>query len=486
MRRVLFVVGALVVAGGVAAWVALPKTSADASGFDIETTSVERTDVRSTVATSGAVRALVTVEVGSQLSGQISELFADFNDEVKAGGLLARLDPQTFETRVRESEAALSVADATIAVQRAGLERAEAVLENAQADYARSTSLMSRGATSQAALDAAKAALKTAEADLAVAQANLVNAQATRVQRLAALESARIDLERTFIRSPIDGVVVERAIDLGQTVAASLNAPILFTIAQDLTEVQIDAQVDEADIGQVSAGQTANFTVDAFPNVDFEGEVEQIRLAALNEGNVVTYTVVVSARNPDRRLLPGMTANLDIITGSKDDALVVSNQAVRFEPRGPAEALVVEPPQGGRGPQGGGRGGQGGGFQQAFAELGLSADQQAEVRSQMQSVFAGLRAGGGAGGPPDRDLIRARIEAALAKVLTPEQMEKYRALQAQNADRRTGVIYVLNGDKQLTPRRVVFGLTDDRNTEILQGQLEEGDAIVTRVRAVNG
>ena len=222
------------------------------------------------------------------------------------------------------------------------MQRAEANLRKAELDLGRAKELVLKGATSQAALDTAVAAEESTRADLAIAKANVENAKATLLQREATLDSARIDLDRTYIRSPIDGVVIDKIVEVGQTVAASLQAPKLFTIAQDLNHVQIEAQVDEADIGQVTRDNPVNFTVDAYPDATFEGTVEQIRLTPIALQNVVTYTVVIAADNPLGRLLPGMTANVEIVTGEHANVVVVPNDALRYQPRGPAETLVSD------------------------------------------------------------------------------------------------------------------------------------------------
>jgi HlyD family secretion protein len=310
------------------------------SGLRVETARVALGDVRRVVATSGAVRPLVTVEVGSQLSGQIKEVYADSGSAVHQGQEIARIDPRTFETRVREVEAAVRVAEAGAELQRAGTLRAEANLRQAEREYRRAEALRARGNTSQAVLDSALAALEAAQAGLAIARAEVANADATVQQRHAALDSARIDLDRTFIRSPINGVVIERSVEVGQTVAASLSAPKLFAIAQDLTRIEIDAQVDEADIGQVAVGQSVSFAVDAYPDRTFSGTVDQIRLAATTLQNVVTYTAVIAAANEDGRLLPGMTANVEILTAERRGVRTVPNEALRFRPRGAAAPIA--------------------------------------------------------------------------------------------------------------------------------------------------
>ena len=357
MRKLVpVIVLVLLAAAGGGGWYWWRQRPAAAPQFDIQVAEIKRGDVRRTVSTTGKVQAIITVEVGSQLSGQIAELHADHSDAVAKGGNLARIDPGTFEARVKEAEAGVAVARASIAVQEATVARAETVLRKSERDLERSQALATQGNVSAAALDVARSAFDAARADHLMAKAQLVNAQATLAQRQATLSNARIDLDRTFIRSPIDGVVLERSVELGQTVSASLSAPKLFTVAQDLSQVQVSADIDEADIGQVALGNEASFQVDAFPDVRFTGTVFQIRLAPHTIQNVVTYTVIVEVKNPARQLFPGMTANLDIVTGERKGVLTVANDALRFQPRGAAETLVVREggegqPAGGGGPQ---------------------------------------------------------------------------------------------------------------------------------------
>ena len=299
--------------------------------LDIQTVAATRADVRRAVSTSGTVRALGTVDIGSQLSGNIGELNVDFTSEVKKGQVLARIEPSTFETKVREEEAGLAIAEANVDLQQATVERAESNLHKAELDLHRAQELVTKGAGTQVTLDAAIAGQQSTTAELAIAKANVENAKATLAQHQATLDSARINLERTYIRSPIDGVVIDRTVEVGQTVAASLQAPKLFTIAQDLSHVQIEAQVDEADIGQIASDNAVSFTVDAYPDVTFQGKVTQIRLAPVALNNVVTYTVVIDADNPFGRLLPGMTANVEIVTGEHKGVVTVPNEALRYQ-----------------------------------------------------------------------------------------------------------------------------------------------------------
>lgn len=485
---------ALVLAG----WWFLGRGPSTGGDIQIDTRAAETADVRRIVAASGAVRALVTVEVGSQLSGQVLELSVDFNDSVEAGQVIARIDPQTFETRVREAEAARATAAANLELQRASLARVQANLDAAQLDYDRIETLRERGTASQAALDAARTGLDAARAERGVARAQIANAQAVLQQREATLAGARIDLERTVIRSPINGIVVERTVDQGQTVAASLSAPTLFTIAQDLSQVQIDAQVDEADIGQIAEGQNVTFTVDAYPGVDMTGQVEQIRLAPTNLQNVVTYTVVVSAANPGQRLLPGMTANMDIITGEREGVLTVANAALRFRPSPALEGMTTPlpeqaqarrrgPPGAGGGRPGGGRGGGRGGPMQAMIEqLDLTPEQQEEVQAAFRAAFGRAQAAAQSSGEFDREALQADIGQAMRGILSPDQMSRYREMQREARETRPGSVWVQDASGQLVERRVRLGISDSQRTEVVGGQLEAGELIVTRAREVQG
>jgi len=460
---------------------------ADASGeMVIETEIVGQGEVRRIVSASGAVRALVTVEVGSQLSGQIENLYADFNDTVEAGQVIAQLNPETYETRIREAEANRATAAATLALQRANRLTAEANARSARQEYDRIQQLFDRGISAQSALDSALTAHEAAQASLAVSDAQIRNAQAVLAQRDATLEGVQIDLERTTIRAPINGIVVDRAVDQGQTVAASLSAPTLFTIAQDLGQVQIDAQVDEADIGQISEGQRVTFTVDAYQGLELTGVVEQIRLAPQTLNNVVTYTVVISATNPGQRLLPGMTANMDIITGERTDVLTVPNSALRFRPSPVLESrsqpVESGAPGGGRPGRGGGRGGNP--MAQMAEQLELTPDQQERAGAIFRQVFGRMAAAAQAGETPDRAAAQAEITRELQGVFTPDQMTRYREIQREMRETRSVTLWVLEADGTLAERRVRVGINDTQKTEVVGGQLEAGEAVITRAREV--
>ncbi|MBM3487192.1 MAG: HlyD family efflux transporter periplasmic adaptor subunit, partial [Alphaproteobacteria bacterium] len=367
---------AVVAAAGLLAY-GYYRTEADDSPINqYRTMAVSRGPIVSAVSATGTLAAVVTVEVSSQISGQIRQIAVDFNSTVKREQVVGQIAPETFEARVREAEGDLAVARADVLVKKAALERARADIENARAgqqasradierfraaaddakrDFDRKRQLQQSGvmATSQveraqSVLDQARAQQAGANAQeralgsqvsakvaaLRMAEAEVEHAEAMVGQKSAVLLRNQVDLDRTIIRSPIDGIVIGRSVDVGQTVAASLAAPTLFTIAQDLHDMQVNVNIDEADIGRIRAGQRAMFTVDAFGGREFEGKVQQLRKAPQSVQNVVTYTVVVTAENPDLILLPGMTANVKIVVDEKRDVLRVPNGALRFRPPG--------------------------------------------------------------------------------------------------------------------------------------------------------
>lgn len=262
------------------------------------TAAVDRSDLRVAISATGALRALSTVDVGSQVSGQILSVEVDFNDRVQAGQVIARIDPATFEARLNQTRADLASA-------RASLNEAIAARRNAEADYERKRELAERQLIARSELDQALAARDQA-------RARVGSAEAAVLQRQAAVDNAELDLSNTVLRSPVDGVVLNRAVEPGQTVAASFQTPVLFQIAEDLSQMLIELTIDESDVGQLREGQPVRFTVDAFPGREFAGRVKQVRLSATNTQNVITYPVIVAVDNPDGSLLPGMTANAEI------------------------------------------------------------------------------------------------------------------------------------------------------------------------------
>ncbi|MGD0201645.1 MAG: efflux RND transporter periplasmic adaptor subunit [Bryobacteraceae bacterium] len=369
-RKAVWIGAAAALAGGLGAWAYFRGDH----GGAYRTARVDHGLIESTISATGNLNAVVTVEVGTQVSGYIKELHADFNTRVKKGQLVARIDPEIFQARVNQAQANLDASRAAVGNAQAALQKAEAEVSNAQAmlavaqaglakerantadskaKFQRSSQLFQSGLiapadqeTSQAQYNAAVAAVSSMEAQVQAATASIRSAEASRdvartqvtsaqaqvKQQAAALQQTQIDLEHTYITAPVDGVVVSRKVDVGQTVAASLQAPTIFEIAQDLTKMQVDTNVDEADVGRVQVGQRTVFTVDAYPTGAFRGVVTEIRKAPINVQNVITYDVVIGVSNPDLKLFPGMTANVRILTDQRASALRIPNAALRFRP----------------------------------------------------------------------------------------------------------------------------------------------------------
>ena len=454
-------------------------------------------DIESVVIATGAIEPLNTYVVGSELSGQISDIFVDFNDRVDAGEILARIDPRTLEARVTQQEADVEVAQANIKSRTAEHNRANANLRQAEREIARVESLKRDGHVSDADVERALTDLENAESAVSIAAASLSNAHAALTQRQAQLSQGKLDLERTIIRSPTAGTVINRNIEVGQTVAASFSAPELFVIADDLSNMTVEATIDEADIGNITVGMNCRFAVDAYPDKEFAGRVQQIRKQPTVAQNVVTYKVIVSARNDDLTLMPGMTANVEIVLGKREGVLTIPNGATRYVSKD------AEPPAGGGGgaagassggrPAGGG-GGRGGGDPMAIlkTELQLTDSQSTQIeaeyasmRRQMQSMWTG---GGGGGGQVDREQMRENMQRMMADVnkrieshLTPEQREKFRELMGGASRTQRATVYLLNAEGKEIGKAIRIGLSDDTSTEVVEG-LEEGEQVIVRAR----
>jgi HlyD family secretion protein len=429
-----------------------------------QTGHVARGQVAATVNSTGTVNAVVTVQVGSQVSGNIQKLLVDYNSPVTENQIIAQIDPDPFEIRVTQARATLASAQAAVQVAQATVENSKAAVQTARANAEsakanvekskvaltdakrtldRNKELLRRSLIaqsdfdtaqtaydsavpqlqlSQAQFDAAVGQLKSATAQARLAEAQHVAALAQVEQAKASLQSAELDLEHTTIRSPVNGIVVSRSVDVGQTVAASLQAPTLFLIAQDLTQMQVDTSVSEADIGRLQQGQQATFTIDAYPNTTFTGRVVQVRNAAITIQNVVTYDAVVEVPNPDLKLKPGMTANVTFLIAERRDVLKVPNGALRFQPAGAEQQAVKQ----------NGSEARGGDQIQAMSErltqaLALNSEQQARVREILQNVRAGGEVGrephtpmapDGLRGGGSTEAVKTLLTAAAAKPAT--------------------------------------------------------------------
>jgi HlyD family secretion protein len=466
MKTTRFVIGAAVLAmAGAGAWWWQSKSEDAARSY--RTAKIERGNLQASVSASGAVNPVTQVSVGTQVSGQIKDLYVDFNSEVKAGQLIAQIDPETFEFRVRQAmadvdaaRAAVLTAQANVLASQAAISRAQVDVSEAQRDFERKKDLAEKQFIAQSEADKARAlvntsgeSLKSTQAQLAVTQAQVKSAQANVAQREAGLASARIDLQRTKITSPVNGIVIKRAIERGQTVAASLQSPELFVIAQNLSDMQVDASIDEADVSRIRTGQRATFTVDAFPGQTFEGEVRQVRKAAQNVANVVTYVAVVGFTNAGGRLLPGMTANVRVVTESRENVLKIPNSALRVRIAGvepaasgasaPASAPSAAPKTGRNGfsffseavaqPAGGGGGGFAAQRERLTSELQLTADQQSKldaIQAELRPKFMAMRDMDEAERQAAREKLTAEMRSKISSMLTPDQRKKYQELIA--------------------------------------------------------
>ena len=541
MKKSYVVVGAVVLAlagGGVGWW--SQRSAADAVQY--RTGKIERGPLVATVSASGTVNPVTQVSVGTQVSGQIKDIYVDFNSEVKAGQLIAVIDPESIEYRVRSAQAdvdaaraAVLTAQANAAAGRAGVSRAQTDLTEAQRTHDRNLSLVSKGFIAQSEADRTRAlvntateSVKSAQAQLGVNEAQIKSAQAGVAQRESALAQARIDLERTRITSPVNGIVIKRAIEKGQTVAASLQAPELFVIAQNLQDMQVDASIDESDVGRIRTGQKATFTVDAFPGQTFEGAVSQVRKAAQNVANVVTYVAVVGFSNTGGRLLPGMTANVRVVTDQRDNVLKLPNAALRVRLAGVEPAAAVAASGASNGPENIAKYDQlaGAEGQKSFksvesaregaapsppaapaapapaagasaaraapavaagsgnpatefrnrvvAELAMTPTQAEKVDAIYADVrprFMQLRELPADERARARERISVEVRARVGDLLTPEQKPRYAALLAELAGRQStrGRIYLLGGDGKPRAFNVRLGITDGTATELLVG-----------------
>lgn len=469
-RWILLVVLLAIVVGG--GWWLRSRGRAPAPSY--RTAAVERGSLKATVSATGSVRPVTQVSVGSQVSGTLAKLNVDYNSRVRAGEVLAQLDPASFRARAAQADAAVA--------------RAEAAAKDARRQYKRAQELVKDDFISQADVDAAEVAVEQRDADL--------------MQARAQLDVAKVDLANTTIRSPIDGVVIARSVDVGQTVAASLQAPQLFLIANDLAQMQVETRIDEADIGRIHPGQLVTFSVDAFPDATFEGRVSQVRLEPITDQNVVTYTTVIHTRNDDLRLRPGMTANVSVLVDSREDVLKLPNAALRFRPAANGPAGASRP---GQNTAAGGQRGNNSPTRENPAGAALAATAPARATAT---------ASGGSGGPSRRGAPGEGSGAAAARDpgagpgsplqrgapaegsgtaagargprehrAAPAGPGAHRSSQLRNpadaeqTDLKPGTVYVLKQGKPMAIR-LLTGITDGSMTEIVTTELKPGDLVV--------
>jgi HlyD family secretion protein len=399
------------------------------------TSPVERGDIFQVVDATGTINAVTTVQVGSQVSGVISELHADFNSHVSKGDVIAQISPALFEGAFAQAKADLKNAEANVAVAAANTVKAKAAQTQMKADYERNIGLAKSGAVSQQAFEVAKANAESADAQVAAAEAQELQARAQVDQKRAAVQVAQTNLDYTTIRAPIEGTVVARTVDVGQTVAASLQAPTLFTIAQDLTKMQVYAKTDESDVGGMKRDQKVTFKVDAYPRETFTGTVSQVRMNSTVVQNVVTYDTIIDFDNPELKLFPGMTAYVNIPVAAATNVIKVPNAALRFKPD-------LSPNE----------------FQAIYQKFGIPQE------GEGASAGTGAKGSNAGGSPaPTKPASGPKNEARL--------------------------VWKLISGKALEPVRIRTGITDHTNTEFLQtmnGNLKPGDALITGVAQSRG
>jgi HlyD family secretion protein len=423
--RWLILAGVVVVAGLVVAFGL--NRSTQAQHF---TSRVERGEIDDVVEATGTINAVITVQVGSQVSGTIAKLNADFNSRVRKGDVVALIDPALFKGALLQATADLENARANLVAARANLEKAKAGLVQTKADYDRAVRLTKDGVMSQQQLDLAKSNYDAANATVGGAAANIAQAEAQVSQKDAAVAVAQTNLDYTVIRSPIDGTVVARNVDVGQTVAASLQAPTIFTIAQDLKKMWVYAKTDESDVGNIKIGKPVTFKVDAFPKDTFRGVVSQVRMNATTVQSVVTYDTIIEFANPELKLFPGMTAYVTIPVATVQNVLKLPNTALRYKPpMTPEEILAV------------------------YKQFGIDGGERKEV----------AEAAVGTG---------SVVQAAAAPQIPPRVPKQDSA-----------VVWKLHPDNTMEPVKVSVGITDHAYTEVralLKGELKEGDEVVIR------
>jgi HlyD family secretion protein len=394
------------------------------------TAKVEKGEIHDVVEATGMINAVITVQVGSQVSGTISKLYVDFNSRVHKGDIVALIDPALFKGALLQATADLENAKANLLAARANLEKAKAFLVQTKADNDRTVGLFKQGIISQQQLDLAKANYDSANATVGGAAANVTQAEAQVSQKEAAVTVAQTNLNYTVIRSPIDGTVVARNVDVGQTVAASLQAPTVFTIAQDLTKMLVYAKTDESDVGNIKVGKPVTFKVDAFPKETFHGVVNQVRMNATMVQNVVTYDTIVEFANPDLKLFPGMTAYVTIPVATVQNVLKLPNTALRYKPpMSPEEILAL------------------------YRQYGIEPGARKTASDEAAAAERGAPSGGEAQNPP-------------------------RAPRSDSA-----VVWRLRGDNAMEPVKVTLGITDHSYTEVtgfVKGELKDGDELIIR------
>jgi HlyD family secretion protein len=444
-KKFLFGGMALVVIVVIILWLTVfHKSQAVQSEYKMDT--VSRGDIEALVVASGTLNPVDLIDVGTQVSGRISKIYVDFNSHVKAGQVVAELEQDTYIQRLKQNEANLKTAVAA-------LDRAKTTEENSKRKYDRALSLFEKNLISFEEKDAAEMDYLNAKSDVKSADAKVDQAKSQ-------VDSSKVDLNYTVIKSPIDGVVIARKINVGQTVASQFTAPVLFQVANDLTKMQVETSIDEADIGRVKEGQAVRFSVDAYPNDTFLGEVTQVRYSPTVTSNVVTYTAIVTVANPELKLRPGLTATASIVTGQAKDALKVPNAALRFTPN------VTD------------------------------AQMQAIMKSAYESMKAkmggttaqapGTKLGNGQGqASAQHSASGANGSKPAAVSTTPAGSQNGSGVRQGSRNRQMARVWVLDEKGQLKPIFLRLGVTDNSSTQVVWGDLKEGEKVITGTNGTN-
>jgi HlyD family secretion protein len=426
-KKVVLILAIVVIAGAVLGWTLI--RNGKSTEVKYRTEAITKGDIEALVVTAGTLNPIEIVDVGSQVSGKIIKLGADFNSQVSQGQIVAELDQEPLRMKIDQNEA-------NYRSRVASLERAKVTLQTQEKKFERSKALFEKNLISFEEMETAEVAYLNGKSDLITAEASLEQAKST-------LDLSKVDLSYAIIRSPVDGVVISRKVNVGQTVQASMQAPVLFQMATDLTKMKVECSVDEADIGKVKEGQVARFTVEAYPNENFTGIVRQVRFSPETVQNVVTYTTVVDVENPGKKLMPGMTATVSIIVGEAKGVLRVPNGAMRFTPNLSQEELrkIAEDM-----------------MAQRQAQAGQGGQEGAAPKTAAQRPDGGQRGGGQAG----------------------RTMSFQGSSGAQSGQRRqqTPRVWMLGEDGKLKMMSIRTGVTDNAYSEITRGELKEGDLVI--------
>ncbi len=480
---------------------------------------LERGEISQVVTATGTINPVITVLVGSQVSGTIKALYADFNSQVKENQVVAQIDPALFDGQVQQGKASLQNARAGLQNAEANLLNVRAALVNAQAGLEtnranltkaevsvvdtkrtldRNLELMKRNVIAQASLDTAqanydsavaqkeasvaqveqaKAQVESSRAQVETAQAQIESAKAQIEQAKASLMIAETNLRYTTIRSPVNGTVISRNVDVGQTVAASLQAPTLFTIAKDLTQMQVDTNVSEADVGRLEVGQDATFTVDAYPERTFRGRLSEIRNAPTTIQNVVTYDIVIQVGNKDFKLKPGMTANVSILIAHREGVMKIPNSALRFQP---SSVSVSKETAGDKKKEGPSQSGQGL-ADRLNRELSLTEEQRSKVETALKASRQEIQAVREKAKPGEaRPRIQSLLREKIGGFLTEDQKRKLDEMSKASSaeEKRPSRVWILSPEGKPVPVTIVLGITNGTQSEVLSGDLQEGAEVI--------